>query len=306
MAPRLAIAVIHGIGRANPGFADPRSPRFTEGLAQGLHRAFARRAGLSVGQAREALAIEPVYWAPVLEERQDCLDQRLGIKRRLSACFGVRQFVFHQLSDSIGYQLAAGDRTLYDSIHHCFAQSLERLVARTSDRAPLCVMAHSLGSTIASNYLWDLQQHLNRVPVGPSALAQGQTLALFYTFGSQLPFWAMRHRDFGTPIAVPSPLLGRHYPGLAGEWVNFYDRHDLLGYPLRDINLQYSQVVVDQPVRAGNWLTQWTPLCHSGYWKSPQMLDRMAQGLVAVWRSAQGWEKAQSRSYGASVSPSRR
>lgn len=43
----------------------------------------------------------------------------------------------------------------------------------------------------------------------------------------------MRYADFGQPVRVPSSKLADHWPGVPGEWVNFYDKDDVIGYPLK-------------------------------------------------------------------------
>lgn len=285
MTPKLAIAVIHGIGKADPDFANPTSPNFVNGIATPVRRSFARTLGISEAEAMDALVIEPVYWAPVLQDLQDRLSQRLGVEQNLSKTLGLRDFVFHCLADSVGYQITPSDRTIYDDIHGCFAQTLHRLAQVAGPRAPLCILAHSMGSAIASNYLWDLQHQIARVAVGETPLEQGETFSLFYTFGSQIAFWSLRYEDFGTPIQVPSPHLQQHYPGLPSEWINFYDRDDLLGYPLQSINRQYAQVVKDYPVDVGNLVQRTTPLSHNQYWSAATVTERIAQGLVQVWQA---------------------
>ncbi|HEY9880091.1 MAG TPA: hypothetical protein V6D29_16670 [Leptolyngbyaceae cyanobacterium] len=106
----------------------------------------------------------------------------------------------------------------------------------------------------------------------------------FYTFGSQLPFWALRFKNFGQPIQVPSPKLPIHYSNAKGEWINFYDRDDLLGYPVRNINKAYEAVVTDeQQVSVGNLLTGWNTLSPNGYWESRQVTQAIASSLARLW-----------------------
>jgi hypothetical protein len=50
---------------------------------------------------------------------------------------------------------------------------------------------------------------------------------------------------------MPSPKLQSHYPNLADEWVNFYDKADVIGYPLKELNADYRrEVSSDCPVLA--------------------------------------------------------
>ena len=291
MPQKIAVAIIHGIGEANPSFGDKNHPNFTSGAARKIKAQFAKLLGEDEEAAESKLEIEAVYWAPVLQNLEDELDKRLKVKEKLSSFFGLRQFIFHSLADSVGYQITSAtppaDREIYDEVHKCFAQALAKLARNENagPTAPLCIVAHSLGAVIASNYLWDLQHQSARIPIGNNPLERGETFALFYTLGSQIPFWSLRHKSFGTPISVPSSNLAQHYQGLKGEWINFYDRDDLLGYPIQTINEKYAAQVIDKEVNAGNMATSWNPLSHNQYWTDSEVVHLVAQGLVKTWKS---------------------
>lgn len=289
MPQKIAVAVIHGIGEANPEFKEEDSPKFTSGFAKKLKSEFAEVLDEEVDTVDAKLVIEPIYWAEVVQAIQDELCDRLQIQGKLKKFFKLGEFIFHSLSDSVAYQVtsspSSSDRHIYDGIHQCFSDTLKKLATSAGAKAPLCIVAHSLGSTIASNYIWDLQNNLAQISIGNTPLEKGETLALFYTFGSQIAFWSLRHKDFGTPIAVPSPKLSQHYPNLKGEWVNFYDEDDLLGYPIQNINEKYKRVVKDKKVNAGGMLQNWNPTSHNEYWKDGQVVKPIAKTLADTWRS---------------------
>ena len=292
MSTKVSVAIIHGIGTANPEFANENNPEtFTSGMAKRLKYRFSTLMGEKPEDADSKLAIKAVYWAPVLQNRQDELYKKLGIDK-LNDFFGLRYFVFHSLADSIGYQITSSEpdseRDIYDGVHKCFAATLGELAKpeNAGPKVPLCVIGHSLGAVIASNYIWDLQNKKAKIQMGNTPLEQGETLALFYTFGSQIALWGLRHDDFGTPIRLPSPQLSQHYPNLGGEWLNFYDRDDVLGYPLKAMNEQYEKVVTaDIEVNAGNALTDWNPASHNGYWTDKEVTEHIARALVKTWKS---------------------
>ncbi|AFZ33586.1 MULTISPECIES: hypothetical protein [Cyanophyceae] len=249
MSTKVAVAIIHGIGTANPKFAEENDPEmFTSGMAKKLKYRFSTLVGEKPEDADSKLAIKAVYWALVLQDLQDKLYRDLRIDR-LNDFWGLRYFVFHSLADSIGYQITSSapnsERDIYDGVHKCFAATLAELAQpdNAGSKAPLCIIGHSLGSVIASNYIWDLQKKKAKIEIGSTPLEQGETLTLFYTFGSQIALWGLRHNDFGTPIKLPPPQLSQHYPNLGSEWLNFYDRDDVLGYPLKAMNEQYRDVV---------------------------------------------------------------
>lgn len=206
----------------------------------------------------------------------------------------LRWLVVQFLGDAVSYQSTNDDHELYDRIHARLADSLRKLAEQAGDDAPLCVIAHSLGTVIASNYFYDLQNGgpeltsigdavKHRIVDNP--LARGETLAFFYTLGSPLALWASRFGSAGTPIAVPAPQLGNHHKGLAGTWVNVVDRDDPVAYPLRPLGEQYRrQVHEDKIMRVGPRWFSWSPLVHTAYWNDRKVIDGViAPPLFDAW-----------------------
>ena len=105
------------------------------------------------------------------------------------------------------------------------------------------------------------------------------------TLGSPIAIWSLRQVDFGTPIRVPATKLGKHHSGLSGEWINFYDLDDVIGYPIRPLNDAYKQSVTkDVPINAGGLLSSWNPLSHNSYWTDNDVTKPIARTLARVWR----------------------
>ena len=286
MSQKIAVAIIHGVGKQDPNFA--------EGMAQELKERFAEKLEGKAEDPASELVIRAVYWAPVLQDAEDELWKRMKRAGELDFTT-LRRFVVDFAADAIAYQPTPRDRTIYDRIHGVFAEEIQKLlkVDKVGEKAPLCVIAHSLGSVIASNYFYDLQSGPNRLispsirgKIGDTPLELGETLTLFYTLGSPLAIWSLRYTNpiFGVPIKVPSPRLSDHYPGLKGEWVNFYDEDDVLGYPLRTLNQDYKGVVrADRQVNVGGLLSSWNPASHLGYWTDNDVTKPIAGQLAQIW-----------------------
>jgi hypothetical protein len=275
----LAVAVVHGVGRTSGAFAQE--------LMAGVSRRFRRATGSADG-----LVVEVVEWAPVLQDEEDRLWARMeGERLRWRS---LRRFLLDFAGDAIAYQPTKRRSEVYDAVHEVAARTLARLADRAGATAPLAVVGHSLGSVIASNFLYDLhEEHRRRMlarrvrrVLGHSPLARGETLALLYTTGSPLALWSLRRGGFDRPVPVPSPRLATHHPGLGGEWVNFVDRDDPLAWPLRVLNDAYRDgVTEDRAVSAGGTALGWTPTAHQGYARSKEVQDRIAEGLARTWRA---------------------
>ena len=292
MSTKIAIAIAHGICVGNE-FDRQESSKYTDGMAQALKLKLALLAGQSGSEdqklewADSKLAIAAINWTPVLREERQNLYQKLGVDK-LDSFFGLREFVFQAIADSLTYQVTqekVDDLWSYDGIHRCFAESLNELAKeeRAGSDAPLCIISHSLGTVITSNYIYDLQTSKTQIDIGDTPLERGETLTSIYTLASQIPFWSLRHPNFDCPIVVPAKKLSQYYPDLKGEWINFFNKSDIMGYPLKSLNKAYSDAVTkDKEVNAGGLLESWNPLSHCSYWTDKNVLDTIASSLYNI------------------------
>jgi hypothetical protein len=283
MGHTVAVLSLHGIGRTKPGYSAP--------LVRALTKRLARRLGAEAGRHNPAVVFEEVNWSAALQAAENRLWKRLRPAAPLHY-ERLRHFMLDSAADAIAYQPIHSDRSAYDSIHAEVAASLGRLAARAGEAAPLCVIAHSLGTVIASNYLYDLMKKrcsflAPRVnaSIGGTPIERGETLALLYTMGSPIALWSLRYPDFGVPICFPPHELARHHPGVQARWINLYDPDDVIGYPLRPLNARYAAAVTeDRPVNVGSWLTSWNPLAHTGYWGDGRVADLISIDIADTWR----------------------
>lgn len=280
MTQKIAVLILHGAGTPDK--------RFAKKMIERISYRFEKKHGIG----RSELEFEPVFWSSIFAGEQEKLlgnvqrDNNLKYQR-------LRKFAIEFLSDAVAYQPTYSGGQNYDKVHALLAKSIQELKKRAGHNAPLCVISHSLGSIVASNYFYDLQfrrgnmgartkQCTNQTPI-----EQCETLTLFYTMGSPMALWSLRYIDFGSPITVPSPGVERLYPGLRGEWLNFYDKHDVLAYPLKGMNKAYSHAVTrDVGVNAGGLLTSWNPLSHVKYDTDKEVVNAIVDGLVKTWKAA--------------------
>lgn len=321
---KLAVLVIHGIEVDDPGLYDTALRKLSQHF------------GVQAGTAPEqALVVETVSWASVLEGSEKDFLARHGTpdaegywqslydgvravnQGRESALVplmlrmmrpstpgmdlrypGLRWLMVHFVGDIIAYQSNPADPDVYTAIHRKVAEALGRLRERAGDTAPLCVISHSLGGVIASNYFYDLQVHRQtgrdiieetvRAAQGTSPLERGETLSRFYTLGTPMALWSLRYRntELNQPVQVPAPELEHHHPGLGGEWLNFHDDDDVFAWPLQPLSAAYREAVRDCRVRLAGPLFSWTPLVHPFYWSDDAVMGPIGQSLAEAWRQA--------------------
>lgn len=279
MYKKLAVAIIHGMGDQRVDFA--------EEMGIGIRRSFSKQLMHLVPDPSSQLIIRPIQWSTVFADKEQVLFEKMVLDNQLDYK-GLRKFILHNVGDVIAYQQVEEASHNYDRVHKFIGEKLHEISLEASDDAPLCVVSHSLGSVVASNYFYDLQfkqEHVRSIVSRSSPLEKGDTLALFYTMGTTLPLWSLRYHNFSRPINIPSNELQNYYPGLDGEWINFFDTDDVLGYPLKDVDEHYYNAVnEDRKIHNKGLLTGWNPLCHNGYFTNKDVIDVIVKGLVRTWK----------------------
>ena len=285
MTQKIAVAIIHGVGAQNAKFAEPMADEITERFAKQLPK--------TVENPKGELVIVPIHWAPVLQTAQTRLWRKVNQNSNLDWT-RLRRFMIDFVGDAIAYQPSPREKTKYDAIHARVAKSLNTLANDAGPKAPLCVIAHSLGTVVASNYFYDLSMPrscklLSKAvtkEMGQSALEKGHTLTWFHTLGSPLALWSLRYANFGTPITVPSTKLVKHHPTIKGGWINFYDNDDVIAYPLKSINDAHRKAIKeDREINVGGILSSWNPMSHNQYWTDNDVTKPIAKNLANTWKA---------------------
>lgn len=277
----LGILVIHGMGTHKKGYADEMIEDVTERLSGGGAR----------------IAWEPVLWSDILDGKETDLWDRLSKDHDLDYV-KLRKFVIHSLGDAVAYRyLPSRAAGVYMQIHDRVFEHIKRLHAKLGGKSkPLVVMAHSLGSVILSNYIWDKQNALDKGRYGDTPFQCMETLCCLITFGSNIPIFSLAH-DPVESIEFPPQKLGKSFPpesvskvGRVARWLNFYDPDDVLGYPLKPL---YRKMTVkgkrinevnieDFAINAGGIFTSWNPMSHGAYWTDEDFIATAAEAIGAI------------------------
>ena len=269
----LAVAIFHGMGAFDGNFANS--------LIGEIDRRLARRFG-GTAEAPQ-IVYQPVQWGDVLEPNQAELlrkilgDPSLGWRK-------LRSVLVTALGDAIAFHPTPDNRKDYDSVRDRVREQLSVLSNAAGPDAPLCLIAHSFGSIVATNYLISCQNAETASYEDDSPLVHGRTLATLITLGSPLALWSLRSTDYGEPLRLPAAGLRAQYPLLEGAWLNLYDSNDVLGYPLRNLNAAFAEAVLDLPVKTAGPLASWSPFSHFGYWDNETVISTIVASLSVLWR----------------------
>ena len=270
-AQKLGIIVIHGVGCGDSDVPDvPGQPTFSAGMA--------RRVLRKLGGRADQVVWKEVCWSDILQPRQRAY---LDMIRSKTGDDKTRNFMLSALSDAAAYRKTSdGSAAIYERIHSRVELAFRGLEAEIGADGPVLVLAHSLGAHIMSNYIYDLQRFSLRSGDQrfASPIQNARTIAGFMSFGCNIPVFL-----FGYRRAEVIPIL---YPGhdlqpsqqISPWWQNFYDKRDILAYPMGPSAPCYAAMVADRdlrdiPVNLGRQTQEhWDPLSHGSYWDDPEMI----------------------------------
>ncbi|MBI3596396.1 MAG: hypothetical protein HY203_04500 [Nitrospirae bacterium] len=277
----LNILIIHGMGDQpkdfSKGFQKELLPKFRTSLEY-----LAKDYSLPNAFVPEPLNFITGWWAPVMEMTQEELEKRI-YKKKIPF---LRKFGMSFMGDVVAYQ----GESVYNEIHRYLAEALRTHLRLGSSH--LTIVAHSLGSVIASDFVYD-----HTVKIGKTFKDSfGVSFSNFITLGSPLVLYAMRSSHstefspakvldhFDRPVRVESET---------GYWLNLYDDDDIIGYPIKPVNRFYQEAVTaDLRVDVGDLLTRWNPLSHGYYWDDGGtgriIADKLAIDFAAIHLGLKG------------------
>ena len=262
MASEIGVLIVHGMGAQQPDFADGFIAEMQGRL-------------LRLGVDAKTVAWRAGWWADTVKQREDDLWRDLSRNHTLR-WEDARRFVISHFGDALAYQRVPSQGTdIYQRIHARIREQLAALREQMGGDRPILVLAHSLGSAIVSNYIWDEQK--SPAP-GTSATQRMETLAGLVTFGSNIPLFTLCLGDV-VAIRFPVPTLSGPLRE-ASRWLNFFDADDVLGYPLRPLSESYREAVTaDLQINVGSTLRSWNPRSHEEYWMDNDFTTPVA-GLI--------------------------
>lgn len=276
----VSFLTIHGMGETPTNYAD------------GLNKKLANK----MEEAFNQLNVGSIYYQELLQENERRVWRLMENKVSWN---GLRQFLLFGFGDAAGLENGKEyAESVYTQTQVIIAQALWKAFQQTSGQRELVILAHSLGGHVISCYLWDanvadskvgawrngttfLQNKLNNgKPFTADELdfLRGKQLKYLYTTGCNIPIFVAAHAQKEIVPANPNPSF---------KWHNFYDRDDVLGWPLSPLSDKYKAVVEDHAINANNglwgWLLKsWNPFSHSEYWEDGEVLSHLAQNLRAM------------------------
>lgn len=286
MAKKVALLTVHGMGEIDYGYY------------KGLHEQLTKR----MGSRMDSVAFQAVNYQTILQPNQDAVWASMLLKAQALEYHGLRQFLLFGISDAAGLEGRREEPgSAYEDAQLEIARKMLAVRNEMEKDGALVVIAQSLGGQLFSSYLYDAQKASvgNRPPgiwrdidafarriTGHTAVLTadekrflaGGTVAALVTTGCNIPIFVAAYKRMKIVPIMP--------PTIGFRWLNFYDRHDALGWPLQPLGGGYEVLVEDHEINAGrgllDWLKSFTPMSHLAYWED----DGIVEPLVSLLTEA--------------------
>jgi len=119
-------------------------------------------------------------------------------------------------------------------------------------------------------------------------------LAGIVTFGCAIPLFSLAY-DVPVPIDLPGPKVAGAVRD-AARWLNFLDRDDIVGWPLRPLYARHLDILTpaqrgtvsrieDHEIDVGGPITRWNPASHDSYWTDDDFVRPVAAYLDTLLRA---------------------
>lgn len=285
MSKKAALITIHGMGDT------PRN----------YNTELAREINSRLGSNSEKLYIGSVFYQEILQENENLVWGKVATRLKWD---NLRKFILFGLADAAGLENGKESlNSVYSKAQTLIAKELLSAYRAMDGDGAVVILAQSLGCHVASCYFWDainynnpasptkvgiwqdikkLEKEINEdKPLSPEEISflQGKTsLKYFYTTGCNIPIFVAAHLSKDIIPIKPNNTF---------EWHNFYDKDDVLGWPLAELSDDYKLVANDHRINSGGgffgWIFKsWNPLSHDQYWLDDEVLDPLEEHLKAL------------------------
>lgn len=294
----VAIVAIHGMGNLEGISSIPESDElvFSNAMRERLVKRINRDQG--AGHFERNFAWREVVYGPILQQRQTEYLKKIEPKLRWDS---FRKFVLYNLADAASYRWLGSSHEpgAYQKIHAQIDKVMSELEGDIEPGAPVIILGYSLGCYIITNHIWDHHKGAGVIHEGdtPSSFRAMKQVAALMTFGCNIPVFSFAHAGNSiSAISAPNTELPEV---LQREtwWENYYDRDDILAYPLGVIEGDYSRLVdtkqlVERQINAGGLISGATPLSHVKYWTDDDILSAAERLLISVFEQYQSAKQA--------------
>lgn len=245
---------------------------------------FLERIQKEMGESWKQVEFEPLYYQDILQFNQAEIFNEMKAQTRWDK---LREFVLYNLSDAASIEYQRWKRkSLYHQAQKRIWDALRKIYkANNKKNIPVVIVGYSLGCHVLSNYIWDSQQkdpssgvwkfeNMNALEQKEKNFLRLRSMSTLITVGCNIPVFVAGYKDI-----KPFKALNKNF-----EWLNLYDKDDILGWPLKPLSLSYRDLVDDIAINANEntkdlLLKSWNPLSHESYFGDKTVIQTVAKAL---------------------------
>ena len=264
MNKKIIILTIPGIGTKKAGYS--------KGFQNDLMK-FSR--GTSLENNFRVIESRP-FSVTEIDANQEDLFKRLDAVNRLGGIFSLRKFVLEAFGDGVTFERNSIEPdSPYQKIHRYLRERIEKVnqLMKEHDNAKLVIVANSMGGHLLATYIWDAD-NTRGIFEEASATASNNLKNLLYlaTIGCNIPLFVSGLRE--------SQIEAFDKRNNKFTWDNYYDKDDVLGWPLKQLSNSYGNLVTDYEINTGPYVGS-----HVKYWDDNDFTKPFTKKLLGLYES---------------------
>ncbi|NIY85227.1 hypothetical protein [Vibrio hepatarius] len=263
MSKEIAVITLHGMGDYKPSYFDGLRKKLIKSLQDDWSK----------------VAFIPVQYQPILQNNQNDIWQKMN-RYPLDGAI-LRRFLLFGFSDAGSLEHSARSKVSdqYVQVQLEIIRALDEAYLKLGDsNKPVVIVAQSLGCQVISNYIWDSQNDLGVFNgLEPDAVQDVKkfrrlgSCVYLLTTGCNIPMFVG-----GLKPIKPIRKISDDF-----KWENYFDKDDVLGWPLSPLSDEYGELVDDHAINAGGIFTSWTPWSHGKYWTDKNVTKPLIKKIKA-------------------------
>lgn len=194
-----------------------------------------------------------------IDKNQNAMYERLDAPNKLGGILTPRRFTMSAFGDGVTFERdASAPDSNYKKVHRYLRKSIREAneLLKSFDSGKLIIVTSSMGAHLLSTYIWDADYGKGIFADSPATADEDlHNLVHLSSVGCNIPLFVS-----GLPESQ-IVAFDKTKRAAGFTWDNYYDRNDVLGWPLKQLSVSYENVVTDYEINTGLYLGS-----HTRYW----------------------------------------